>query len=492
MAKDYYLTAEEREINAKQLEEDQKILFEQQQSFIQRKTQILAAQKIDDKQQQQQQSDQSSSTAETVQSKNILQKEEQKITIDSSKKGKLTKETAIQESQEHLIKASTIEKEKVKISESKEIKKIETKTLEKKSVKIAETNIQTSHIENIKKDQQQQQQQQISLQTKIEEKSIQKIKSETGEGKIIDINSDLCTTSIASVQPVASIASITDLIIDKTVNETTDTNLILTAASALATNQTLLHNKSFDTRQQLTNESIKKMMPYDSDNQLAQQSINKPNASSDGNQTTTNQSQSHVQSQSQLQQMHTVSIYNFGDNRGPPNSNINFFLVPTNLITYETSIEVNLRKIPFPQPPPPPKFIKKLLVHTESLERKTRAFLSGNFEVGPTDSSIRTARRKIRTLKSTILNTDDEVKHASDTITKAHSGEFFKIFAPPVIEKPLYEFIEIPSERSEEECSEYSDRRSERAISEQHENMEDYYSSKYSSRSSRKHVEGNN
>lgn len=197
-----------------------------------------------------------------------------------------------------------------------------------------------------------------------------------------------------------------------------------------------------------------------------------------------------------LQNYQTVSIFKFGDKSNgpgqPPTPNLPDFLVPPHLITYETSFEINVHKIPLPLPPPQPKFIKKLLVHTESLERKTRAFLTGNFELGPNDASIRTARQKIRSLKSTILKSDDEVKHAEDTITKAQSGDFLHIFNPPIIEKPLYEFIEIPSERSEEECSEYSDRRSERAISEQtqHENMEDYYTSKYSTRSSRRRVEG--
>lgn len=194
-----------------------------------------------------------------------------------------------------------------------------------------------------------------------------------------------------------------------------------------------------------------------------------------------------------------ISLFNFGDRPGapgqPPTSNMPDFLVPTQLITYETSIEINFRKIPPPQPPPPPRFIKKMLVHTESLERRTRAFLSGNFETGTTDSSLRTARQKIRSLKSTILKSDDEVKHAEDTIHKAQCGDFKRISAPPIIEQPLYEFIEIqPSQRVDEECVDVSDRHSDHSQSIQKhqelENMEDYYSSKYSSRTSRHRVEG--
>lgn len=200
---------------------------------------------------------------------------------------------------------------------------------------------------------------------------------------------------------------------------------------------------------------------------------------------------------SPLHRLQTISIFNFGDKPGapgqPPIPNLPDFLVPPHLITYETSIEINFRKIPPPKPASPPRFIKKMLVHTESLERRTRAFLSGNFEVGTTDSSLRTARQKIRSLKSTILKSDDEVKHAEDTINKAQSGDFISIFAPPIVEQPLYEFIKEPSQRSEDDLSENLDRRSERSQSVQQqdlENMEDYYSSKYSSRSSRRRVEG--
>lgn len=193
-----------------------------------------------------------------------------------------------------------------------------------------------------------------------------------------------------------------------------------------------------------------------------------------------------------------VSLFNFGDRPGAPGEpsrpNLPDFLVPSQLITYETSIEINLRKIPPPQPPPPPRFIKKMLVHTESLERRTRAFLTGNFESSTTDNSLRTARQKIRSLKSTILKSDDEVKHAEDTIHKAQSGDFLKIFAPPIVEQPLYEFIEIPpSHPGDEGCVDVLDRHRDRSQSVQKqqdsENMEDYYSSKYSSRTSRR-VEG--
>lgn len=199
----------------------------------------------------------------------------------------------------------------------------------------------------------------------------------------------------------------------------------------------------------------------------------------------------------------TIYHFNFGDRhqlgasgggggRPPPErSNLPDFLIPARLITYETSFEISIRKIRAASPPPRPKFVKKMLVHTESLERKTREFLTGNYDISSSaDNALKSARQKIRSLKSTIIKSDDDVRHAEDTIEKAKSGKFLHIFNPRLgVEKPLYEFVEVPSE---EECAEYQ--RSERGISEQSNNMAEYSSSRYSSRTSRKSsrkVEGN-
>lgn len=230
--------------------------------------------------------------------------------------------------------------------------------------------------------------------------------------------------------------------------------------------------------------------PHDADDQRAGQQAN----------TNTDLTKSSGASQSNAnnqlaQHYQTISLFNFGDTRGggdenqPPRPNLPHFLIPPHLVTYETSFEIHIRKIPFPSPPPPPRYIKKLLVHTESLERKTRAFLTGSFEFGDTDKALRAARQKIRSLKTTFITADDDAKHAEDTILKAKAGNFMHIYNPHLgVEKPQYEFIEVPSE---EECSEHPDQRSERGISEQAQNMSEY-SSRYSSRSSRreKQVEG--
>lgn len=247
-------------------------------------------------------------------------------------------------------------------------------------------------------------------------------------------------------------------------------------------------NENVDQQQALIAYAKDPKQPHDADDQRTGQ---KANTNQDLNKS--NASQANANNQL-VQHYQTISLFNFGDTRGddnkPPRPNLPDFLVPPHLVTYETSFEIHIRKIPFPNPPPPPRYIKKLLVHTESLERKTRAFLSGSFELGDTDKAIRAARQKIRSLKTTFITADDDAKHAEDTIEKAKAGNFLHIFNPHLgVKPPQYEFIEVPSE---EECSEHPDRRSERGISEQIQDMSENYSSRYSSRSSKreKKVEG--
>lgn len=204
----------------------------------------------------------------------------------------------------------------------------------------------------------------------------------------------------------------------------------------------------------------------------------------------------------QLHPFRTVSYFNFGDRQGGdgndgqlPKSNLPDFLVPPHLITYQTTFEISIRKIPFPEPPTPPKYLKKLVAQTDSLEKRTRDFLSTRFTSSSTSDALKTARQKMRSLKSMIMLSDDEVRHAEDTIVKAKSGDFQRIYNPYLgAEKPQYEFVEL---QSEGECSEVSDRQhSDRDISEQRgqTTMDEQYSgSRYSSRSSRKErrTEGN-
>lgn len=190
-----------------------------------------------------------------------------------------------------------------------------------------------------------------------------------------------------------------------------------------------------------------------------------------------------------------------GNPRRPKHSNLPDFLIPAQLITYETTLDITIRKIRNASPPPPPVFAKKLLVHTESLERKTRAFLTGTFDVSA-DTALRTARQKIRSLKSTILSADDDVRHAEDTIHKAQAGDFLNIFNPRLgAEKPLYEFVAVGGECAEQQTTTLAQKQDIQSVaSAEHQVQEDskmseYSSSKYSSRSSRKstrQVEGRN
>lgn len=473
VAKDHYLTATERELYAKQHAEEQQILLEQQKSFVQRKTQIATVQ-----QQQQTQKPQISSSSITQTTK-IVQESEQVVIQNKGvdKHAKLTRSTAIEKSEEFQTHGQPTKKDKevVNITEVKTNQSTTSnRTAEKISEIISEKSI-TSRVE-----QQQKEQSHVKI-DQIPTKENPKEINVTGKSgydlkEVVEKTKTLQTAANESIKKIEILnAKISDAQITLATAATNKSVPVHTVENQLA-----LENHAKKTPKS----------PQDGggDNHNTQKPNDKENTSPNSNKT--NQSSNQLPAQ----RLHTVSKFNFGDKPGPsgtpPTPNLPNFLVPPHLITYETSIEINVQKIPPPQPPQPPKFIKKLLVHTESLERKTRAFLSGNYEAGTTDSSIRTARQKIRSLKSTIIKSDDEVKHAEDTITKAQSGDFLHIFNPPIIEKPLYEFVEIPSERSEEECSEYSDRRSERGISEQHENMEDYYSSKYSSRSSRRRVEG--
>lgn len=461
VAKDHFLTASERESYAKQHAEEQKILLAQQQSFIERKTHVAISTA---QQQQQQQQQTTTSITQIAQEKSVAVQK----TKAEEKHTKLTRSSAIEKSEE----IQEFKKEKQSTCIGTEVKY-------KNQIEAHSVSAPTKKGSSTSK----------TVETSRAQVTTTKDPIETGKRSLSDVD-DSKSVSTTLRSNIKSIASAVAAAASTNTMSESQSNAELTLVADATPNTNKIHT----IEHQLALKSACDA-PRDADtaNNTQTSNNNKENTAPNSNANSNNPNRASAS------RYHTVSTYNFGDRQGePPRGqpptppNVNIFLVPPHLITYETSIEINVLKIPAPQPPQPPKFVKKLLVHTESLERKTRAFLSGNFEVGTTDSSLRTARQKIRSLKSTILKSDDEVKHAEDTITKAQSGDFLHIFNPPIIEKPLYEFIEIPSERSEEECSEYSDRRSERGISteQQHENMEDYYSSKYSSRSSRRRVEG--
>lgn len=176
-----------------------------------------------------------------------------------------------------------------------------------------------------------------------------------------------------------------------------------------------------------------------------------------------------------------------GNPRRPKHSNLPDFLIPAQLITYQTSLEINVRRIRAASPPPPPKFVKKLLVNNEQLERKTRAFLSDTFDMSA-DSALRHARQKIRSAKSAFMSTDDDVKHATDTVDKAKARDFLNIYNPRLgPEKPLYEFVEVPSgECAAESKTGIPQPKYTAQQSEDGKTMSEYTSSRYSARSSRK------
>lgn len=480
VAKDHFLSEEERAFYAKQHAEDQKILQQQQKEFEQQKNQT----KSKTTQRTQLQTQVKQSAGEIVQSD--LKKEIHADAVQVKATEKHVKLTTVEQ-------RSTGEKttgQRTTEEKTTEQKSTEQKTIEQKSqisTKIIQSNIESAVDTKEKLNEQKDIKKADFVETKEESKVTSKLDNPTQSVQEAGKPDNVATSQIV----VSSDVSINQLN-NQSENNQLNNNNNLTPITPIDTN--IKPGKMHDGDNTDALDMLTKEIPS-TNTQLAETTANTPNQSNNDNLIATLNNRIALPN-APSHQMQTISIFTFGDKPGAPGvPNLPDFLVPPHLITYETSIEINFRKIPPPQPPPPPKFIKKMLVHTESLERRTRAFLTGNFEVGTTDSSLRTARQKIRSLKSTILKSDDEVKHAEDTIHKAQSGDFINIFAPPIVEQPLYEFIEVPSQRSEDEYSDNLDRRSERGQSVQQqelENMEDYYSSKYSSRSSRRRVtEGN-
>lgn len=534
VAKDHFLTEEERAFYAKQHAEDQKILEQQQKEFIEQKTRVTTTTTASNK------ATVSSSSASASTVTQIQKAQETKQLVDSSSSSAVATKTV--ERHAKLSRSEAIEQHhgidtKVQIQSETEAK------ITKSSAVATESATQ-------------QQQQQIEAKQVLQDSSsaqasaekVHKVESSAAqivqkEDRATDIAGAGAAT--AATGKKEHVTSNTPKIVDSSSDVTSRIKHNQSVKFDID-DKSLTIASSFDTNKidKMSQSSSPPPPPTSSSQQPPQQTTNAPSAldmhtnsnannnpdqSNDAsrcvtiattnttpaanNQTNSSHSLAEAYNNNPItlapgQRLQTISIYNFGrggrgggggGGGGRPLSLPPGFLVPSHLITYETSIEINFRKIPPPQPPPPPKFIKKMLLHTESLERRTRAFLTGNFEVGTTDSALRTARQKIRSLKSTILKSDDEVKHAEDTIHKAQSGDFINIFAPPIVEQPLYEFIEVPAHRSEDELSENLDRRSERSQSsvqqqqqqeQELDNMADYYSSKYSSRSSRRRVEG--
>lgn len=130
----------------------------------------------------------------------------------------------------------------------------------------------------------------------------------------------------------------------------------------------------------------------------------------------------------------------------PPNfTRMPGFFQPLPCIAYETTIEILIVKARPPSPPPPPPpTIKRVLVHTESLEQKTQNFFEGIYDVSTSDTSLRNAKQKIRSIKNTVLKSKDSTNYAQDTVQKAKARDFLHIFTPPVKKRPIYEIVEEP------------------------------------------------
>lgn len=60
------------------------------------------------------------------------------------------------------------------------------------------------------------------------------------------------------------------------------------------------------------------------------------------------------------------------------------------------------------------------------------------------DTSLRNAKQKIRSIKNTVLKSKDSTNYAQDTVQKAKARDFLHIFTPPVKKRPIYEIVEEP------------------------------------------------
>lgn len=166
------------------------------------------------------------------------------------------------------------------------------------------------------------------------------------------------------------------------------------------------------------------------------------------------------------------------------------FFQPLPKIKYETTFEILLVKTNYPPPPPPPIIDKKVVVDTEILERKSRDFIEGigvfTDSLG-LDNSLRTARKKMRSIKTTVLKSTETTNYAEDTVQKAKARDFLHIFTPPMSKKPVYDLIDVPV-IIEPEDSLAGDFREHSTLTSRDPSvcaMDEYSSSRYSRRSTR-------
>ncbi|XP_049307131.1 obscurin isoform X3 [Bactrocera dorsalis] len=185
--------------------------------------------------------------------------------------------------------------------------------------------------------------------------------------------------------------------------------------------------------------------------------INTTAASDKNNSKSTNMNVTNIKDSASLQQwsntltnLISLPYQGGGTSNPPPPLPPNFhrmpgFFEPLPRISYETSIEILIVKARPPSPPPLPQSIKKLIVHNESLEQKSENFLKGIYDSQNFDTSVHTAKQKLRFIKSAVIKSTDSTKYAEDTVKKAKARDFLHIFTPPLkTKRPIYEIVEVP------------------------------------------------
>ncbi|XP_039955247.1 obscurin-like isoform X2 [Bactrocera tryoni] len=233
--------------------------------------------------------------------------------------------------------------------------------------------------------------------------------------------------------------------------------------------------------------------------------INTTAASDENNSKSTNMNVTNIKDSASLQQwsntltnLISLPYQGGGTSNPPPPLPPNFhrmpgFFEPLPRISYETSIEILIVKARPPSPPPLPQSIKKLIVHNESLEQKSENFLKGIYDSQNFDTSVHTAKQKLRFIKSAVIKSTDSTKYAEDTVKKAKARDFLHIFTPPLkTKRPIYEIVEVPytNDQSQEHIEniheEHKEVGTEIEVTDSNiSKMEDYttgYSAKYSRR----------
>lgn len=110
---------------------------------------------------------------------------------------------------------------------------------------------------------------------------------------------------------------------------------------------------------------------------------------------------------------------------------------------YEASIEIQVKKEKYPDPPP--KITRKVVVKNDELEKKTEEFLRGDLPYEKEDFSLISAQQKIKNLKHNLGKTTDTIKFAEDTVSKAILGDFSHIKTPGTVvperkKEPVFEY----------------------------------------------------